>query len=75
MSLVLKKLSVGVLAVGNGLDMVLLSISPRGYRPPFQGRKLFFRSDQEALRNDWQKICGDMQAVCRDLKEGADSVF
>ena len=75
MSLMLTKLSVGLLAVGNGLDMVLASTFPLGYRAPFNGKKLFFRSDKDALRHDWQCICGDMQAVCQDLKDGASHVF
>ena len=75
MSSILAKLSVGVLAVGNGLDMVLSSMFPLGYRTPFHGKNLFFRSDKDALRYDWQCICGDMQAVCQDLREGANHVF
>ena len=75
MSSVLAKLSVGFLVVGNGLDMVLSSMFPPGYRTPDPGKRLFFRSDKDALRHDWQCICGDMQTVCQDLKEGANHVF
>jgi hypothetical protein len=75
MSSMLAKLSVSFLAVGSGIDMVLSSMFPLGYRAYPNGKKLFFRSDQDALRHDWQCICGDMQAVCQDLKDGANHVF
>jgi hypothetical protein len=72
---VLAKLSVGFLAVGTGLDMVMSSMFPMGRRGTINEENLFFRSDRDALCHDWKCICGDMQAVCQDLKDGASHVF
>jgi hypothetical protein len=72
---ILAKLSIGLSAVGNGLDVVLLSMVPSQWRVQPNTTKLFFHSDSEALQHDWQCICGDMQAVCQDLKDGVNHVF
>ena len=72
---ILIKLSIGLSAIGSGLDRVLAFMVPsQRYENP-NATNLFFRSDSEALRHDWQCICGDMQTVCQDLKDGVNYVF
>ena len=70
----LKNIHSGLLAVGQGLDMVLMSMFLFPFEQPPPNRELFFMSDWDALRYDWQSISGDMRTVCRDLKEGVKHV-